>query len=458
MASTSDTPTHDYTEGASETQVSAALANSIISRRESQHGDDADGAVFDGPGHEVNPTTVSRMSTVDRERRRSSSEEWRRRSFDSYTAPSPKKKERRESLTLDANRTSREGEEEDGAPSGQFEEDLDIDVDSTRPITRQHRLSSPTRLGSSVLENLTQLFRRPSGSLAEPTSDSQRPSLYRRSSSSGRLFSRSRRRSDAGQESTTGTDETDLERWGYSSGEEDSEEHDSDLPSEDAVDDADSAFEFHPPTPPGALPLLASDHIFGGETRIPMDKVLQDLGPPPPGPPSRQIIYFADEDSTIRFVGYEPIRWKVVLWKMASFATFGILWLLGHWFPRFWLRWVTQEKAFTEIKNGYIVVEVSATLAPRNSKQMSSQTSHTDITKFSLQSLIYPYPLSTVFPRTSRNDFLNRRLSAPPSGDDTCHILRFLDYRYARYVLNPRTGLFGAIRYLLMNVSRHLSH
>jgi cation-transporting P-type ATPase 13A2 len=96
---------------------------------------------------------------------------------------------------------------------------------------------------------------------------------------------------------------------------------------------------------------------------------------------------------------------------------------------------------------------------------MSSQTSHTDIAMFSLQSLTYPYPLSTVFPlssRTSRNDSMNRRLSVSPlrttrlldSRDDTCHILRFLDYRYARYILDPQTGLFGGIRYF---ISEHLA-
>jgi cation-transporting P-type ATPase 13A2 len=365
MASTSYSPTHDYTEGASQAEVSAALAISVISRHESQYSDNAEGAVFDGPGHEVNPTTVSRMSVADREKRRSSGEEWRRRSFDSHTAASAKRKERRESLILDGYRRSRVGEgEENEALSGQVEEDLDTDVESTRMLTHQRRSSSPTRLGSSVLENLTQLFRRPSGSLAEPSSDSQRPSLYHRSSGSGRRLSRSRRDSDVGQESPTGTDETDSERWGYSSGEQDSDEQDSVHSNEDAVNDVDSAFEFHPPTPPGALPLLASDHVFGGETRIPMDNVLPDLGPPLPGSPSRQIIYLSDEDSTIRFVGYEPIRWRATLWKIASFATLGILWLLGHWFPRFWLRWVTQEKAFAEIKAGYIVVEVSSAFAP----------------------------------------------------------------------------------------------
>jgi len=100
------------------------------------------------------------------------------------------------------------------------------------------------------------------------------------------------------------------------------------------------------------------DPIFGNEARIDIELPLDDLDPPPPGPPSRQIIYVPDEDSTFRFVGYDTILWRQNLWKLGCVLTFGILGLLGHWFPRLWLWWVTKEKSFIDINHGFVVVEV----------------------------------------------------------------------------------------------------
>jgi cation-transporting ATPase 13A3/4/5 len=109
----------------------------------------------------------------------------------------------------------------------------------------------------------------------------------------------------------------------------------------------------------GHLPMLDFDPVFGGESRIDMEMSFTLTEPPPEGPPSRQTIYIADEDSTIRFVGYEAIPWRSLCWNIACVLTVGILALFGHWFPRLWLRWVAQEKAFINSKKGFIVVEVS---------------------------------------------------------------------------------------------------
>jgi cation-transporting ATPase 13A3/4/5 len=69
-------------------------------------------------------------------------------------------------------------------------------------------------------------------------------------------------------------------------------------------------------------------------------------------------MYISDEDVNIRFVGYEVIRTHQLLWRLGCILSFGILALLGHWFPRAWLRWVAQEKAFMFIEHGFVVVEV----------------------------------------------------------------------------------------------------
>lgn len=76
---------------------------------------------------------------------------------------------------------------------------------------------------------------------------------------------------------------------------------------------------------------------------------------------------------------------------------------------------------------------------------------------FPLQTLHYPYPLSTVFP--SLPEVLNDRPSnGQPSNspskvnrdvesqDDILGTLQFVDYRYSRFALDPRTGLFCVIR------------
>jgi cation-transporting ATPase 13A3/4/5 len=102
--------------------------------------------------------------------------------------------------------------------------------------------------------------------------------------------------------------------------------------------------------------LLSGDQFFGNETRIEID--FEPLDPPPPGAPSRQTVHLADEDVTLRFVGYEVLRWHSWVWQLACVLSLGMLGLLGHWFPRIWLHWVAKEKAFKELADGFIVIEV----------------------------------------------------------------------------------------------------
>lgn len=171
----------------------------------------------------------------------------------------------------------------------------------------------------------------------------------------------SRRTSSRGSEYAVDTADEDEERWGYSSGEEDTESEAGDNLARHASDN-ESAYrsveESYPPSPSLALHIMSGDPIFGDEARIDMGE-LDLLEPPPPGPPSRQTIYIADEDVHIRFVGYETVAVHQFLWRCCCVLSFGILGLLGHWFPRLWLRWVAQEKAFKHMSHGFMVIEVS---------------------------------------------------------------------------------------------------
>jgi cation-transporting ATPase 13A3/4/5 len=155
-------------------------------------------------------------------------------------------------------------------------------------------------------------------------------------------------------------DDDEEERWGYSSAEEESDEPSDDM-RDNASISASMAYDSEPSTPTKPtqnLPLLAMDSVLGGEARIDMDVSFTLLDPPPPGPPSRQAIHIADEDTTIRFIGYEAVRWRTWLWNLGCVLSLGILALLGHWFPRLWLRWVAREQAFIDSHNGFVVVEV----------------------------------------------------------------------------------------------------
>jgi cation-transporting ATPase 13A3/4/5 len=164
-------------------------------------------------------------------------------------------------------------------------------------------------------------------------------------------------------------DDNEDERWGYSSGEEDSEDgsqHSLSPVRDNASITTSMEYDSEPPSSGEgnqSLPLLSFDPMFGGEARIDMDTTFTLLDLPPPGPPSRQTIYIPDEDNTIRFVGYESIPWRSWLWHVSCILTFGILALVGHWFPYLWLRWVARERAFIGGRNGFLVVEVSCPIS-----------------------------------------------------------------------------------------------
>lgn len=352
---------YDYTEGASSYDINQALDNTRRARRDSQYSTyyDGDGDVFSGPGQTANPSSVSRMSRFELGRR--SSDTWlslpRRKSIESGNSH----RRRRDSRESQLSRQSMEGENEYNVDED--ENNVLLNEDSTSPMDKRkkrHRSPSPP-IRSSVFGGLAHLFGR-----AEPAESpvvGRRPSTSQRSSIS--QHSRRSGRSDAVSENALGTDDEEEERWGYSSGEEDSEDN-SQHSMEVILDNTSITSMEYDSEPPSAgetgqnLPLLNLDPVFGGEARIEMDTGFTLLEPPPRGLPSRQTIYIPDEDSTVRFVGYEIITWRIWIWRSCCILTFGILGLLGHWFPHLWLRWAARERAFIESHNGFLLVEVSA--------------------------------------------------------------------------------------------------
>ena len=360
--SSSNGATYDYTEGASPLDIQQAIADANRSKRDLQYGEDGD-TMFDGPGHSVNPSSVSRMTLRDHARRSSNFSRGsisRKRSEDSVGRSEQgwtRSRSRRDSVdTRDETENADWSDHELSGNEGEGGE-------PSRPRGRRRKSSSsPVAARGSVFENIANIFGRGVPQTESPTR-SRRPSMSSRTSRSRLLRRHGRSRSDVGSDYAVSyvSEDDGEERWGYSSNEEDSdsETEEMDVASIMSLAHSESDLEIasHPPSPGPTLPLLSGDPIFGSEARIEMGG-LEPLPPPPSGPPSRQTLYIADEDAHIRVIGYEPIPWKQRLWWLSCICTFGILGLLGRWFPRLWLRWVTRERAFVAIKNGFVVVEV----------------------------------------------------------------------------------------------------
>lgn len=454
LAGPSNEAAYDYTEGASSTDIDDVLASNNRSRRDSQYnsfyGEDGQGTMFSGPSHSVNPSSVSRMSHVEGRRSRDSWSQHRRLSHDS--GGSRGRLSRRDSR--------------DGQSSHRREASKDVSDEEAVFLTddeaeegrgRRRRISDSPPGMSSVLGNIAHLF----GGRATSPKRSRRASISQRSATSIPQSSRTSRRSYSRDRSEHGaeTDEEE-ERWGYMSDEEDSDNA-TDLADETASIPASMEYDSdtpNPRSPTQVLPLLVSDPIFGGEARIDIDTPLE---PPPPGPPSRQRISIEDEGTTIHFIGYETILWRDRAWKIGVALSFGILGLIGHWFPRIWLRWVAREKAFKDLCNGFVVIEVSTLKLMSARISIICKSDYRDIALFPICVVRYRYPISTVFPPSvdemgspPPQAFSNNRQNGVNGDKD--HLLNDLlvvDYRYSRFAVDPRDGLFRMVRFVTWRVS-----
>ena len=65
------------------------------------------------------------------------------------------------------------------------------------------------------------------------------------------------------------------------------------------------------------------------------------------------------------------------------------------------------------------------------------QTAYRDIALFPVEKIYYPYSTSTVF---------NAPLATEGAADEEVGNLLIVDYRYARFALDPRTGFFSMVR------------
>lgn len=355
----------DYTEGATATDIENALSSSRPigppRRRDSSLGTsyvgDDDTAIFGGPSHTAMPSSVTAMvheRPLARRFSRSSARD-RRKSGVSDTSE------------RDRLRGSRRTSSDSQVVADEYASDPEtpaIDDDARSAATRSRRSGrspdSPEVEPRSLFDNLANLF---SSRAAQPNDATSRRGSVSRRSTGG--FSRRRRSGDS-------DDDSGDERWGYSSAEEDTSD-DEDLVMDEHrpnIEDIDNEYAASEGgymsedngSSGGNLPMMSGDPLFG-DTRIDMDDetaafLAEDSADRLAGPPSRQTIYLADEDTNMRFVGYYAVPFRKFLWRLGCVCTLGILALLGHWIPTLWLRFVAKEKAFKELGDGFIVVEV----------------------------------------------------------------------------------------------------
>ncbi|GAA6024141.1 hypothetical protein JCM10207_001596 [Rhodosporidiobolus poonsookiae] len=172
------------------------------------------------------------------------------------------------------------------------------------------------------------------------------------------------------------------------------------------------------------------------------------------GPPAHQLVYIADEDLPLRFVGLHLSPLKQAAWALACVVSAGGVWLVGRWMPGLWRKGVGRMGEFDKAK--YVVVE----------------THHHASQILPLQTLRFatPQPLSSIFPPSvtlppaHRDDVVHpSSASLSLSGGDTplgngagngaagkkkpkfgagptVDEVKFVDYRYYRFLLHPDGG------------------
>ena len=346
----------DYTDGASALDIQSAIMDVPRGRGDSQvassyqprrsmssfrDNEDSGGAIFDGPGSMIIPSSQTGLKTA------------RTRSFRAGSRRASRNQGHPSETELSRPNLSRRGTGR--SDNGDALADSDVETSSPiseRPSRSRHRMSSQTTdiLASpgdeATQERRTSMF----GNLASFFGGRRETSPSRKSDAS-----RSRRGSIDYAESIS---EEREDRWGYHSSEEGSSDEDAASLPGSLYPASSRGSHSRPTSPSSAFPGMGRDPIFG-DTRIDMDEVsITESIPLSAGPPSQQDVYIADEDLKLRFLGYQLVQWRGYLWSILSVVSLGMLGLVGHWFPEFWLRCVARKKPFGSKSASLVIVEV----------------------------------------------------------------------------------------------------
>lgn len=344
----------DYTEGASSVDIQNAIRDNTRGRGDLQVGtsyrprrsmssfrdeEDAGGSIFDGPGSVTIPSSVtglrrSRTRSIQSASRRTS------REFDSGFR-------RRDSTNSRPVMTRR--------ITGNSEALTDTDDESN--VLSSPQVAWPIRRSTDELNESVPPEERRTGRTSSVFGSFA--NFFARRESPSRRSNASRSRRGSVDYTASPTEEEPDDRWGYNSSEEDTSEVGTMSIRSDAypASSRGSISSLRPASPATAFG-LGRDPIFG-DTRVDMDGIsMAESIPATAGPPSRQDVYISDEDLQLRLIGYAVVQTRNLLWRLSTILSFGIMGLVGHWFPEFWLRCVAVEKPFADKATKIVVVEV----------------------------------------------------------------------------------------------------
>lgn len=155
---------------------------------------------------------------------------------------------------------------------------------------------------------------------------------------------------------------------------------------EDELDAELQGVEFDPDTNNGfGRPSGPAVDVESGRSAEATRKALEELSYLDRASRARQQIYLPDEDSLIRFTGYQAVPAKKVVWTILCILSIGIIYLIGRWLPKIWLRWTCRECNFDSAD--FVVVE----------------NQFGDLHLIRPETVPFARPLATAFPPSSRD-------------------------------------------------------
>lgn len=146
-----------------------------------------------------------------------------------------------------------------------------------------------------------------------------------------------------------------------------------------------------------------------------------------------QKFYIENEDLTMVVAGFSTTSIGYLIYLTICVITAGIGYLIFRWVPRWRIKLIGTPTPLE--KCTWVVVEVSFehNRLWSRSKAKNKQNQWGEFTVHDVTSEEYGYPMSSVFNRPSKEQLNGHRYDH----DEDLKILRFLDYRYLRFIYHP---------------------
>lgn len=151
-----------------------------------------------------------------------------------------------------------------------------------------------------------------------------------------------------------------------------------------------------------------------------------------------QKFYIENEDLTMVVAGFSTSSIGYLVYLTICILTAGIGYLIFRWMPRWRIKLIGAPTPLE--KCTWVVVEVSFehNRLWSRSKAKNKQNQWGEFTVHDVTSEEYGYPMSSVFNRPSKEQLNGHRYDH----DEELKVLRFLDYRYLRFIYHPAQDKF----------------